>query len=40
MSDIDTDHAATNAQPRCESQPAAPHSDIADAFHLFRDYLD
>ncbi|XP_063438634.1 uncharacterized protein LOC134719570 isoform X2 [Mytilus trossulus] len=40
MSDIDTDHAATNAQPRGESQPPAPHPDIADAFHLFRDYLD
>jgi len=23
-----------------EQQPPAPTSDIADAFHLFRDYLD
>ncbi|CAC5384288.1 unnamed protein product [Mytilus coruscus] len=41
MSDIgDTDHTATNAHDRSESQPPAHSSDIADAFHLFRDYLD
>ncbi|CAC5422899.1 unnamed protein product [Mytilus coruscus] len=39
MSDIgDTDHTATNAHDRGESQPPAPSSDIADAFHLFCDY--
>ncbi|CAC5367508.1 unnamed protein product [Mytilus coruscus] len=41
MSDIgDTNHTATNAHDRGESHPPAPSSDIADAFHLFRDYLD
>ncbi|CAC5377914.1 unnamed protein product [Mytilus coruscus] len=41
MSDIgDTDNTATNAHDRGESQPPAPSSDIADAFHLFRNYLD
>ncbi|CAC5399485.1 unnamed protein product [Mytilus coruscus] len=39
MSDIG-DHTATNAHDRGGSQPPAPSSDIADAFHLFRDYLD
>lgn len=41
MSDIgETDHTATNAHERGESQPPAPNSDIADVFLLFGDCLD
>ncbi|CAC5418249.1 unnamed protein product [Mytilus coruscus] len=36
----ETDHTATNAHERGESQPPAPNSDIADVFLLFGDCLD